>query len=435
MHFPAKQRLTERPILRVLIVGFALVVILLGLAGAVAVSGTRAIEDDTADVVREQLLIARLLNDVQVEQNALASILHRISHAPESLGHEELLRSLNDADTALSRIADSAAVTPEAQLWRTLNEEVRRFSATLRDALEHDRLTEPELLSELFDEHDQVVRLEQEVLRISEGRIEQTERNIETESEQLGVRSRVLLGSSIVLALLCAIVTIVFARRSIRRMEWQAQELTRVSWHMLQGQEAAARRFSHELHDELGQALAAIKANINSSSDWAERKGDCIHLVDDAIANVRELSQLLRPVILDDFGVDAGLRWLTDRFGERTGIETKYDSNFHDRLPEAAETHLFRITQEALTNVARHSGATRAAVSLHYSKGEIQLTIEDNGRGLIPSEDAQTSLGMTGMRARAAQTGGEMVLSTPDGGGVRILVTMPWVPAEVAHGA
>src|SRR4029079_13803202 len=108
------------------------------------------------------------------------------------------------------------------------------------------------------------------------------------------------------------------------------------------------RRFSHELHDELGQSLAAIKSNITSSAldDWNTRKADCLHLVDDAIANVRELSQLLRPVILDDFGLDAGLRWLIDRFGERTGLDAKYESTFHERVSEETETHLFRITQE-----------------------------------------------------------------------------------------
>jgi len=76
---------------------------------------------------------------------------------------------------------------------------------------------------------------------------------------------------------------------------------------------------AREIHDELGQALAALKANLNVNRlEWDARRIDCLQLVDDAIANVRELSQLLRPVILDDFGLDASLRWLTDRFGERT---------------------------------------------------------------------------------------------------------------------
>jgi len=131
------------------------------------------------------------------------------------------------------------------------------------------------------------------------------------------------------------------------------------------------------------------------------------------------------------FGLDAGLRWLTERFGERTGLETTYESTFHDRLPDETETHLFRITQEALTNVARHSGATRVAVALKVSNGDVHLTIEDNGHGLTPASTTEASLGMTGMRARASQVGGEMVLSTPPGGGVRIYVCVPRVLARV----
>ena len=140
-------------------------------------------------------------------------------------------------------------------------------------------------------------------------------------------------------------------------MEWQTAELGRVSFHMLEDQEAAARRFSHELHDELGQSLTAVKTNLSAlaaagGGDAAEtgaRLADCLRLVDEAIGNVREMSQLLRPTILDDFGLAAGLRWLCEGFGQRTGIDVACEVPFSGRLPDGAETHLFRIAQEALS--------------------------------------------------------------------------------------
>jgi signal transduction histidine kinase len=419
--------LTERPVLRSLIGGFALVVILLGLADVAAVRGTRAIEDDTSQVVREQLVMARLLNDVQAEQNTLAVVLHQMAHMPETINREALLRSLENADRALGRSARAASATAEAQEWKTLESTVREFSADVAKVIREQQQASPETLSRLIARHDEVVRLEQDLLDLSETRVAGTERSIEQESKKLAERSRWLLGACLALAVLCAVLTVAFARRSIRRIEWQSQELSRVSWHMLQGQEAAARRFSHELHDELGQGLAALKANLNvNRQEWETRRIDCLQLVDDAIANVRELSQLLRPVILDDFGLDAGLRWLTDRFGERTGIRTDYASTFHDRLPEEVETHLFRITQEALTNVARHSGATRVIVELFIEDNHVRLSIEDNGRGLSDAAGmTRSSLGMTGMRARAAQTGGELSISRPHDGGLRIDVVVP----------
>ena len=149
-------------------------------------------------------------------------------------------------------------------------------------------------------------------------------------------------------------------------------------------------------------------------------------LVDEAIRNVRELSQLLRPIILDDFGLDASLRWLTERFTQRTGIETGYHSNFHGRLADETETHLFRIAQEALTNVARHSGATRIEIRLEVQDGDARLSIGDNGKGLRDGGGAgERGLGMTGMRARARSAGGELNLRSLPGQGVSVDVRVP----------
>lgn len=153
------------------------------------------------------------------------------------------------------------------------------------------------------------------------------------------------------------------------------------------------------------------------------RIDDCLRLVDESMTNVRELSQLLRPTILDDFGLDAGLRWLADRFRDRTGIEVGYQSEFDGRLPDETETHLFRIVQEALTNVARHSGATRVTIHLRAENDVIRLTLSDNGSGL--KQERSGSMGLSGMRARARSAGGELKLTSEPGAGVTIEV---WAP-------
>jgi signal transduction histidine kinase len=219
------------------------------------------------------------------------------------------------------------------------------------------------------------------------------------------------------------VVTVRIAARVFLQMEAQASELSRVSFRMLETQEATARRFSHELHDELGGSLTAIKTNLTSADP--KKIEDSIKLIDDAITNVRTLSQLLRPTILDDFGLDAGIRWLAERFSERTGIDADYRSHFDGRLADETETHLFRIVQEALTNVARHANASRVTIFLRAENGNIRLTLSDNGRGLPQIAAEHTGMGLTGMRARARSAGGDCAISSTTGGGVTIDVTAP----------
>lgn len=435
-------RITERLVLGALLGGFALVLALLGAAGLVAVRGTRAIEVDATEIGREQLAIARLLNDVQAGQNSMAAILHQLTPGKEAPDRERVLRELDAADRALNGLAQSAAHTPEAQLWHELELAVRAFSSGVRQAARHHGTPLTADLSPLFDSHDRVVSVEQKLLAASQARVQEADARMAEESRRLGERSRLLLGASFVLALLCAAATIAFSWTRLKKIEMQASELSRVSWQMLQSQESLARRFSHEMHDELGQSLAAVKANLSASpgaADWAARRNDCLHLVDEAIANVREMSQLLHPVILDDFGLDAGLRWLAEGFAQRTGLVVDYSSGFSGRLDPQVETHLFRIAQEALTNVARHSGATRVKLGLDEAGPHVSMKIEDNGRGLGRGGASNgPSLGLIGMRARAHEIGAELRFDHPEqGSGLKIEVRVPVEPkedhAEQAH--
>jgi signal transduction histidine kinase len=157
-------------------------------------------------------------------------------------------------------------------------------------------------------------------------------------------------------------------------------------------------------------------------------RADCLTLVDESIANVRELSQLLRPVILDDFGLDSGLRWLTDGFAQRTQIKVDYQSNVTGRFAEEVETHLFRIAQEALTNIARHADATEVLVSLVSDPQKVTLSLADNGRGMPQDTAIRPSLGMVGMKARARHCGGELEVLANAPRGVLLRASIPLRP-------
>lgn len=245
-----------------------------------------------------------------------------------------------------------------------------------------------------------------------------------------------VLGLCFVLAAGTAGLTVLILQRAFTRLEWQAAELARVSWHMVDAHEKMARRFSHEMHDELGQSLSGLRRMLSRipSNEFATIRQETVDIVDEVLQNVRKLSQVLRPVILDDFGLDSGLRWLCERFTQRTQIPVNYKSNLTGRLAEAEETHLFRITQEALTNIARHAEATEAYVTVRIQGDTIHLEIGDNGHGLATTQRAASpSLGVVGMRARARQLGGELSIQNRSGGGLLVQVEVPLQRIEAAH--
>ena len=434
------RQITDKSILRVLIGGFSLVIILLLLAAFVGIRSVQSIKASAARLVSEQSVTTRLIDEIQREQVTLNAVYYMLGGKAERVDRAEVLGEVNDAEQTISRVADQARGDAakgdpakddtDGKIWDDLRRATHNFSMEARRLL---ALQDAPTLSsqDLLERHEQVIKVISKLIASGQNRSLAAERMIDTHSRKLVSESTVLLGACLLLAMVCAILTVRITANLFRQMEWQAGELSRVSWHMLENQETTARRFSHELHDELGQSLTAVKSNLmalnSSAQPLSGRVADCIALVDEAIRNVRELSQLLRPTILDDFGLEAGLRWLSEGFTQRTGIEVEFSSNLPERPSEETETHLFRIAQEALTNVARHSGASNVIMNLRAELDSIHLDFSDNGRGFAEPDGASPhGLGMIGMRARARSTGGGLKVISRPGGGVRLEA---WAPA------
>jgi signal transduction histidine kinase len=226
----------------------------------------------------------------------------------------------------------------------------------------------------------------------------------------------------------CVLLSIGSAFWAVRASTQLFKRLETLQFQFLETQENTARRFSHELHDELGQALAAVKANLSALRTEADaaRVDDCMGLVDQAIQDVREMSQLLRPTILDDFGLEPALRVLTEGFAKRTKLSMKFESELgSERLKDQTETSLYRIAQEALTNIARHSQATAVEMSLTKRNQSVVLDIRDNGRGIDVAARRQSGLGLVGMETRARGCGGRVLIDSTPGKGLRVEVTCP----------
>src|SRR6516225_3579580 len=317
-----------RTLLKVLVIGFAAVIALLVTAAVIGVHNARSIAASTATLVADQLVITQLLDEVEQEQGALNATFYRLSHAPQNIDRKKVLADLDQTGEEVKTLVEQGRTGPNAGAWNALERAVTDFSSEARMLL-----TEKKSLAstrDLFVRHEDVTAVVAHLADLMYARAADTRRRVEEQTDALVKESVMLISGCLLVALICAFVTVRIAAKVFRQMEEQASELSRVSFRMLETQEATARRFSHELHDELGGSLTAIKSNLANPDP--RRIEDSLKLIDGAISNVRELSQLLRPTILDDFGLDAGIRWLVDRFHERTRIAVDYHSGFEGRL-------------------------------------------------------------------------------------------------------
>ena len=221
--------------------------------------------------------------------------------------------------------------------------------------------------------------------------------------------------------------------RKSRQLEALNTELRRLSMSLISTQDEERRRIARELHDGLGQDLTAAKMILHEVNAQAETgngaKGsrdsvrEISELIDRMIQQVRNISYLLHPPLLDEVGLRSALGWFLEGLAKRAGIETFLETNPTDfpRLAPEVETTAFRIIQEALTNVFRHAQATKVWVNLAEKKKEISVTVRDNGVGL-PDPASQlreiAGVGISSMRQRAKELGGEMWIRNAEPGTV-----------------
>jgi signal transduction histidine kinase len=202
---------------------------------------------------------------------------------------------------------------------------------------------------------------------------------------------------------------------------------------IVSGQEQERRRLSRELHDETGQALTSILLGLKAieetqgTDQFPAALAELRTLVVATLQDVRRLAVELRPKALDDFGLVPTLERLTSTFEEQTGIATHLESRLPEtRLPTEIETVLFRVVQEALTNVVKHARAQHVSVILQARAGRVVVMIEDDGRGFAgKGTQSGDGIGLLGMRERIALVGGRLEVETSAGGGTRIVVEVP----------
>jgi PAS domain S-box-containing protein len=215
-----------------------------------------------------------------------------------------------------------------------------------------------------------------------------------------------------------------------------AERLQALSRRLVDLQEAERREMARELHDRVGQTLTALRINldlvrrrleVHPDEEIRERNDDSLDLIDSAFKAVENVMYELRPPLLDEYGLAAPLQWYGKIFAKRTGIRVEVRGDEASRWRPEVELALFRIAQEALTNVARHAKASRVEVEVRQSPAELVLAIHDDGVGLGPRDlpDNRPGYGLIGMRERAEAVGGTLEVASEAGTGTHIIVRVP----------
>jgi signal transduction histidine kinase len=433
--------------------GFAVVFTLWLLWGYELVLSLRQMEQKSSDVhesyVRGEQALATVRTNVLLGSIYLRDAIIDGASPKRDYYRDELVRLRSDVEQRLRAYLPEVSSPVERDHWGRLQTQLNEYWAS-RDVAFSDESRSPAqaaalLRNRVVPKRDTVLEIVDQLAalqRAADGRHR-------LEASMLYRQTRTRLVSIGALIIVVALIVAVIASRHVNRLQGQIErqslaeqqnreDLERLSARLVSAQEDERRNLARELHDEVGQALTAMKMDIGVAlrAEQEPRIRDALHeardIAETTLRGVRDLSQLLHPSMLDDFGLPATVTAYLRNFSQRTGIRAQLAETIDDRLSPAAEVCVYRIVQEALSNVGQHSGATACTVSLSAGVATLQLVIEDNGRGLgaaVATLSARRGLGLVGMRERAQTLGGTFVIGNRAGGGTRIAVTLPSKPA------
>jgi signal transduction histidine kinase len=248
----------------------------------------------------------------------------------------------------------------------------------------------------------------------------------------------IFLAATLLAIVLNGLSLIRWNRRLFARLAEISERRSELAQKLISTQESTLRYISRELHDEFGQILTAIGSMLRRAGTHAPEGSslradlqEVLQTVQTTLESVRSLSQALHPVMLDEAGLESTLDWYIPNVERQTGIAISYEKQGQSfPVESSAGVHIYRVLQEALNNVARHSGAKQAWVRLRFLPRTLELEVEDRGTG-FPERQNKRGIGLVAMRERSELMGGQIIFSRPAEGGTLIHLTVPREKAEV----
>jgi signal transduction histidine kinase len=359
---------------------------------------------------------------------------------------EQVLKARAKVEQALAGYEPYVHSTVERRDFNELRHKVSDLFEVTEPILALDEQgRQAEALSALRDQivprREAIHLMSEHIARLNQGASEDQRRGVLRAFAAVDQRAWVVGALAL---LLTGAVTFVISRyagrmeRQIRRETQKNAEhvkaLERLSDRLVRAGEEERRTIARELHDDIGQALTAVKMDLARAAalcaDHPQELDSARQGVDGAIENVRTLSRMLHPMVLEDLGLAAAVDWYLRAFGKRSGVEVSFSrAGLEARLPPQIEACLYRTIQEATTNVARHAGATRCRVTVEHSAGRVMAIIEDDGCGIESSATtaggSPLGLGLISIHERVMGFGGTVEITGRADEGTRLRVELP----------
>src|SRR4030088_641562 len=407
------------------------------------ISGLRRVQTELIDRNRkDSLQLLRIQNDLNLLAVAMRDMIDNDEHYPLTAWSAQFQRIRTDLDDAMRREEGLAATSRTQDQRAYLGREMAQFWAAVERvfALAHDGKEQ-----EAREQIQLSLQARQAALSTAVARL--LVQNSESE-EQAGQRIvqiynrvqwqvYVFLAATLAALLLTGLSLIRWIRHLFARMAKLSEHRSELAQKLIATQESTLLYISRELHDEFGQILTAMGSMLGRAGSHAPEGSplradlqEVRKIAQETLDSVRSLSQALHPVMLDEAGLASTLDWYIPTVERQTGITLSYGKQGAPFVVDGgAGVHIYRVLQEALNNVARHSGAKQAWVRLRFLPERLELEVEDHGVGLTERPGRQ-GIGLVAMRERSELMGGQVVFSRPAEGGTLMHLTVPREKAE-----
>ena len=410
---------------------------------SVQLAGLRRLQSEMVDRNRkDSLQLLRIQNDLNSIALAMRDMLDTTEPYPLTAWTAQFERNQQDLEKALDVEENlaSASRTPEQRLY--LSQSVRQFW----DAVERMfKLAESGKDSDAREQIRLSLQSRQQALSTAVSRLlvennegeQQAAQRIANIYDGVQKQSYFFLGATLITIVLTSSYLIRSNRMIFAKMADLSDQRSELAQKLISTQESTLRHISRELHDEFGQILTAVGSMLRRASNHTAKDsplqkelGEVQEIAQNTLSNIRTLSQALHPVLLEEAGLESTLDWYLPSLEKQTGLRVYYEKTGQTFPVEpSAGVNIYRVVQEALNNVTRHSGATEAWVRLKFSERQLALEVEDHGKGFFPDK-TQRGIGLVAMRERAELIGGTILIAAGTPAGTIVRLQVPREKAE-----